>query len=388
MNIQQATKQMIFIEPFYGHFSLGVDKKFSNQISTACVYVDGLNHKMLINEDFWNKLPDPHKIGILMHELMHISLFHLIYMKNYDDKELWNVACDMALNQYIPKENLPSIAILPSSFPELNLPPKLGAREYYKLLKQQKGNSPKLQALCQAMKGGQPTVCSHELWGDAEDLPDHVVETIKKQVEHQLKEVFENNLNKNAGSVPGHLSQIIKDIYAQTRLEISWKAIIRQFKSFCDKQEVRFTNNRPNKRYEDQKALFLRNKKSLLVAIDTSGSISDNDLKMFLEEISYMAKTGISIDLIECDTQIHSVKTIDSFSIKNKGVKISGRGGTNYGPVLKFLNENTKYNACVFLTDGYPFDKQDKRAKPILWVITPNGSVDFPFSGKKIRMNG
>ena len=86
---------------------------------------------MWFNEEYFNKLTDKQKIGLMEHEVGHICLFHLIYWDNYAEKEIYNIAADMVINQYIETDYLPPNAMLPTSFPELNLPPFKDTKFYY-----------------------------------------------------------------------------------------------------------------------------------------------------------------------------------------------------------------------------------------------------------------
>lgn len=50
--IETIVKKLLIKDPFYGLFLLGMNRHFGNKCSTACVYRDGINISMCINEDF------------------------------------------------------------------------------------------------------------------------------------------------------------------------------------------------------------------------------------------------------------------------------------------------------------------------------------------------
>ena len=60
-----------------------------------------MNYNLFINDEFWESLPDYHKIGVLKHELLHIGFFHLCNYESYENKKVLNVAMDLEVNQYI-----------------------------------------------------------------------------------------------------------------------------------------------------------------------------------------------------------------------------------------------------------------------------------------------
>jgi predicted metal-dependent peptidase len=52
---------------------------------------------------------------------------------------------------------------------------------------------------------------------------------------------------------------------------------------------------------------------------------------------------------------------------------VTGRGGTNMNPFVKYLNENRQYNSLVILTDGFIPEKSVTTFKPLLTVICSKG---------------
>ena len=72
--------------------------------------------------------------GLLKHEILHISFGHLLVRDLYSDKQLFNVAADLEINQYIKSSCLPEGGLVLESFSELKLPVKAGTKAYYDLL--------------------------------------------------------------------------------------------------------------------------------------------------------------------------------------------------------------------------------------------------------------
>ena len=134
--VARTTKTLIFDEPFYGLFLIGINKKYSLQIPTAGVSKNGIGMQLTINPEFYTELKEDHRYGLIKHELLHIAFGHLITRDLYSDKKLFNIAADLEINQYILESKLPEGGLLLSSFPELNLPSKAGTDKYYELLEQ------------------------------------------------------------------------------------------------------------------------------------------------------------------------------------------------------------------------------------------------------------
>ena len=126
--VARTTKSLIFTEPFYGLFLIGINKKYTDQIPTAGVSKHGIGMQLTINPEFYNELSEDHRFGLIKHELLHIAFGHLILRDLYSDHKLFNIAADLEINQYILESKLPDGGLLLSSFPELNLPSKAGTK--------------------------------------------------------------------------------------------------------------------------------------------------------------------------------------------------------------------------------------------------------------------
>ena len=140
------------------------------------------------------------------------------------------------------------------------------------------------------------------------------------------------------------------------------------------------TRMRPNRRYGITSPGSKRNYTSrLLVAFDTSGSVSDKQLEYFVTELNGMID-HVEVDFVQFDTVIQGKP--EPFSKKASKIKVLGRGGTNFGPVIRLADEK-KYDGLVAFTDGYaPFPARPKAR--MLWAVCSRDSnVNFPY-GKKV----
>lgn len=386
MDIVNISKKLLYKNAFYGHFALSVEKKISDKVDTACVHFNGINMEMHFNPTFTSKLTEKQQIGLMEHELGHILFFHLLYSENYKNKDAYNIACDMVINQYIDPDYLPPHPCLPSSFPELKLEAFKDANYYYNAIIKDQDESPRLKKLLSHMASGGKTLFSHELWSDSNISP-QISNLIKKQIEHQIKDVYENNLQKNTGAIPGFLRKFVLDLYIKEKPITNWRTVVNNFTSFCDDQTVRVTKNRLNKRFEDFEAITLKRKKTILIGVDTSGSISDVELQKFFQQILHIHKAGSEIDICEWDVGIQRIYKFDKNKIiKNKSNNICGGGGTNPLKVIEELNKNKQYTGAIMFSDGHIGGEWLKKvSKPILWIITKSGNLDFKFPGKKVK---
>ncbi len=406
--IAKYSKTLMFKEPFYGLFLIGLNKKLNKNIQTACVCKENINTALVINPEFWAEQDENTKVAILKHELLHIAFHHLESLDSYGDKELLNVAADLEINQYIEEQwkgkTWNGLEIHKTPFKELNLPKRAGTRVYYDLLQQEAKNNPDgdvaklLGALKDAVNGGTGATikvtlddgtemevpCSHEMWKEFENMSEADKKLLGKQIDHQMKEVAEN-VTKSRGTIPSELSEYINGLFEIVEPVIDWKAYLRRFNGMATKVYTKKTRRKLNKRFAGNPALKIKQRKNTLVAIDTSGSVGSKDLEEFFNEIHHIYKTGTEVDIIECDARIHRVYKYDGK--QKEKIDVQGRGGTDFEPVMVYLKDNKdKYQNIIYLTDGYCSAPSTPPSRPILWVISENGSMGYDLPGTKIQI--
>ena len=392
-SLAKASKELMLKEPFYGLFLIGLNKIWSNRVPTAGVSKHNINFQLAINEEFWESLSPEHHIGLLKHELLHIAFFHLTMHNDFANKKLANVAMDLEINQYIDKMYLPDDGCFIDNemFAPMNLPLKAGCRVYYDLLQQQldqgDGTS-EFEKMMKAMAQGQPTygdgksVPDHSTWDEFNDLSEAEKKLIQKQVEHQLKEIAEQ-VAKSRGNIPGELKGLLDKLNSSEPPKFDWKAYLRRFTGGSQKVFTKKLRRKFNKRFEDNPGLKIKFRKHVLVAVDTSGSVSDKEVQEFFHEIDHINKTGSEITIVQCDTHI---RHIGPYRAGDK-IEIHGRGGTYFDPVLELYNENQdKYTCLIYLTDG-ECDCSVKPRGKMLWVISTRGSINKDLPGPQIKLN-
>jgi predicted metal-dependent peptidase len=376
-SLAKISKTLILEQPFYGLFLISLNKVWRNDLPTAGVSISGINQQLAINPEFWGNLNDDVKKGVLIHELMHIAFNHLVTRDNYQDKKLFNIAADLEINQYIDEDWLPENGIFLDTFPELDLPVRAGTDKYYKLLQQahEDGTSPQLDEMLSEDD-------FHFTWGEGIDsLTDAEKKLIQKQVEHQLKDVVEGI--KDRGNIPGHFRELINNIFHQEPAKFDWKGYLRRFAGNSNKIYTKKTRRKPNKRYDGNPALKIKMRNHVLLAVDTSASVSSSELQEFLSEMNHIHKTGTEITVVQCDTHMHDP---EAFNPK-KEFKVKGRGGTDFQPVIDHYNKNSKkYTSIIYFTDGECSSPNNVRCK-ILWVHSSKCTINQDLPGFKIQLN-
>ena len=384
--LSRVSKTLIFTEPFYGIFLIGMQKEFSKQCATAGVGKHGIGMRLVINPDFFAELSEPHQQGLLKHELLHIAFGHLIMADRYPNKKLFNIAADIEINQYIDSDMLPPGGLTLDTFKnEIVLPRKAGTDKYYKLL-QEKMNEDgtsyceSLQSILDQMDGD--SQYDHKLWDEVTDLPEAEKKLVQKQYEHQMKTTAEE-IQKKHGTIPGELAEIIERLFKVEPPKFNWKQYLKRFINNASKIYTKKLRRKYNKRYSGNPGLKIKHRNHVLVGVDTSGSVSSEELVEFMNELYHMHKTGNQITVAQFDTELTSV---EDFNPK-KNWNIKGRGGTCFQPVTDHYNDpKNKYSAFICLTDGEA-PNPDNCPQNALWVHSSRSKINERLTGLKIQLN-
>lgn len=364
-----AARNLIIKQPFYGMFLTTLHKGFNDEIPTAGVSVTGLTFKLDINKDFWYKLSADQKMGILMHELIHLAYHHLFMRKSFSDMQLFNIAADLEVNQYIPPNWLPEGALTLNMFPNICMKYKAGTKYYYEQLEQNlKSKNPD-----QTLKRLMDSDLIHPTWDEFDEMmeDDNLEGSTRALMEAQLDtQLQQSTANISRGIIPSNILERLDKLFKIEAPIFNWKAYFRRYMGQSFNIFTKKSYKSQSSRFEDSPGLKIKKRHHILVAIDTSMSIDNNDFYDFFSEIHNIYKTNCSIDIIECDTRIGN-----KYSYKGKMPKqISGRGGTIFEPVIEYYNQNRrKYTTLIYFTDGYGESKIKKPLGSALWVVTANG---------------
>jgi predicted metal-dependent peptidase len=188
--------------------------------------------------------------------------------------------------------------------------------------------------------------------------------------------------SKGRGSVPAGLLRLYDELKAS--VEEPWYIKICRMLGFkLSIPKYRYTTKKPSRRkgypFPGRKR---KRTDRLVVAIDTSGSVGQDDLTIFMTKLHDIAKRReVDIEVIFCDCEIQAKKTIRSMK-EVKSLEAKGGGGTSSIPVFKELMDNPP-GMLVYLTDlmiDFP-EKGDEcyPEYPVIWGVINNPDAKAPF---------
>lgn len=173
-------------------------------------------------------------------------------------------------------------------------------------------------------------------------------------------------------------------IRAAQKSEVPWTSILRHYYGQISTSSQKATYKRPSRRmWYPWSGRVRETVDKKLVGIDDSGSVSSKMLGKFLTETNKLAQVQ-PVDMITWDAGLTMKKAI-SWEKKPKSFAFQGRGGTDPQPCLDYAKDNG-YKEVIMLTDGYFSPVKAPTGVRVLWVITPDGTVDNLTFGTIIKM--
>lgn len=393
--LTKARASLVLSQPFFASLALRMPLVEAPHEETMAT--DGAS--LFFNPAWVDELTLPELTGVLAHEVMHPALLHHT-RRGKRDMELWNAACDYAINPLILAAGLtlPKDGLVDQRFAGMS------ADKIFSVLD---GERPKPQEKPQGGgngqgqgQGGQPQQASQGKPQDGQagdsgqgknqgtpdpgkcgavrDAPASPGNSIPSEAdltaaEQDMKIALAQAVQagKAQGNIPGGIDRLARGVIAPA---VDWRERLRQFFQAIRPDDYRWTP--PNRRYINLglylPSLHAESLGEIVIAIDTSGSIGSAELKRFAAEINAVAEDTKPerIHVVYCDTAVQSVAEFgpDDLPIN---LASKGGGGTDFRPPFKWVDDQgIDPAAMIYLTDlcsnRFPTDP----GYPVLWACT------------------
>ena len=341
-DLNKHVHRLLMDEPFFAALSRRVDKRIDKSIPTAGVRVNANtgHFEMIYNPEFFEGLPDIQRKGVLKHEFYHLIFEHVTGRKPTGiNPKAWNIATDLAINSHLMGE-LPEMCCMPGQKPFEDYDVGLSSEAYLEQLKE--------DASKQSGKEGdgksQGQFDSHDGW---DDVDQQTKEIAKERLKDTLKKAAEEAANQGWGTVS---QQVRKDIMNRIQTHVDWKKMLRYFIKTSQRASKQSSMKHINRRYPYIHAGRKVNRTaSIAVAIDQSGSVSDQMLNAFYSELSKLAKYA-EFTVIPFDDQVFEDKIYTWKKGENKKWERVLSGGTNFDEPTKYVNKKG-FDGMIVLTD-------------------------------------
>jgi len=424
-------KKILLHISYLAHFIMQIEKEFARTVQhenktlpveTVAIRFDGLSIILVINPDYWNSLDtNRRRIACIMHHIVHIIYKHPLYFQpHYHDKQIYDIAADIVVNQAIGQHNANSIsdcdAILEDTatleqFKMLGLRPKESTEYYYKELEKvmqsmqnkEQNNQPlndgekALKDMMQKMQGDSDSDSDGENKSDGTGDSDSNGEGSDgnkpsnksgkpgnksmwlKPGNEQMQELLESSIddrivdtdNRSRGTKPGYFTDLVEIIAKSREPVFDWRQVLKKFTNNSNMTFIKTTMKRESKRFGVNPGLKLKRRNKIFVALDTSGSVNYSDMEEFFGEMNNIWRTNPDILVAECDAALGNVYTYNG----HPPAELSGRGGTDFQPPMDYILEGNYAPDCIiYFTDGYCCPPARYPSKPILWIVCSNGA--------------
>jgi predicted metal-dependent peptidase len=381
------------------------ESKIKSGVPTA--YTDGVNK--VYGEEFMQKLDEKEFNFVVAHENFHVLFKHLTTWRHLDkiDPKLTNAACDYVINLMIADLD-PSNKLI--AFPKIGLlydPMFRGwdTGQVFKYLQQkveEKQQQPQPQPQQQQgdqqcdnqgdqqgdgtpqergpvdaeeftdnyAKGKANDAMDEHDWVNANDLPADQREAIEKAIDQAIRQG-----DILAGKLGGGTN---REIGALPEPKVDWREQLRDFVTSVTAGRDASTWRKPSRRWLADN-IYMPSPYSeavgpVVIGVDTSASISPDEIASFLAEIKSIAThtPPERIHLLYWDTVIAGEETYlaGEYDSLEQSTKPAGGGGTDPRCVEGFVYKmSPKPEFVLMLSDGYVVDWPNFGV-PTMWAMT------------------
>ena len=229
------------------------------------------------------------------------------------------------------------------------------------------GTNPSNQQLSQQMQQeAEKSFDDHSMW--PKGLSEDQMEDLKQAIDDLCLFAAEE-VEKGCGKLPGEMEGRIKIIREKKKPKpiTNWKKYFRRYIGNEFSDQIKKSRKRESKRFPDAAGNRHRRKSHILVAIDTSGSVSMPEYREFFGQLKTMK--DITFHVVECDTKIQFEYDFNGMIRET----LHGGGGTSfYPPIQMYLDNRRKYEGIIYFTDGY-CEIPNITPKEMLWVVSSKG---------------
>ncbi len=347
---------------FYASLLSQMHRTIDPKTETIKVQIKNGRINMLYNPEWLEPRTMKDTKAILEHECLHIVMEHHARVRD-KDHEKWKIATDLAINQLL--HHIPSDALTPERFfgedmYKYRIQNKQNAEYYYELL--DKSEEAKKQ-----MKDGKQHGCGDKFEESDGSGSEGDAELSKEIVKQMVNEAVKSAKASGQGNLPAGLEEYIDELFRQPK--VSWRTLLRKFVANSIKSGSKASWKKPSRRYgAKQKGRIADRTIALTLVIDTSGSIDDGMLKVFMDEVTQIQKCyKSSITVLECDAEVAREYKLKKFEKLRRDVH--GRGGTSFKPPFIYIKDkNIRTDAVIYFTDLCGDFPNKKPNVPILWA--------------------
>jgi len=395
--LSAARTRLILDKPFLGALVLRLPMMAADPRWCATTATDA--RAFYYNPAFIEALTLEQTQFMLAHEALHCALSHFA-RRQHRIKRRWDIACDLAINPLLVKDGLkppPGSLMLPQF-------EGMTAEEIYPSTDELEDDQETLdQHLYDKEDGGgdgsgeQPAPQTSERSGEGAQprrepasagaaQPRPLSETERQQLEVQWQQRLAGAAQQamRAGKLGGGLARLVDHLLQP---QLPWRMLLARYMTAVARDDYNYT--RPSRREGDAILPSLRSHQvDVIVALDTSGSISPGEIAEFMSEVNAVkGQVRARLTLLACDATLAEdgpweYEPWEPFTVPRD---FKGGGGTRFTPVFDWArNRDRPPDLLIYFTDArgeFPSQEPDY---PVLWLVKGKATVPW---GQRVQLN-
>ena len=393
-----------------------IDAETYGKMFTA--YTDGIN-KVYCKEHIAEYKTESELRSLVLHENLHVALKQIPRHRDLlHDNTILNYAMDFVVNDVIKNtvgtvghNKEPLVTLDDGSWIYHPMFHNWSVRRVYEYLKKRKEELDKAD-----QDGNQPQPCPQQnnsstngegknetdideaLRNMDKGKDDHVFTEVKEMTTEELKELEDkvDRALRQGGMLAGRMGASIPRVIGDLLdTKVDWREVFREFVQSAMRGKDEYTWRKMNKSYLANN-MYLPSMHSetmgeLVVAIDTSGSIDNEQISEFASELASICETCSpdKVRVLWWDTKVHGEQVFEgNYDDIAKMLKPKGGGGTYVGCVSDYIIKSSiNAEALVIFTDGYVENNPKwEVTTPTMWFVTQNSSFVPPAGGRCVTV--
>lgn len=337
----------------------------------------------------------------LAHEALHCALSHFA-RKQSRIKKRWDVACDYAINPLLTKDGLtptPDVLML-DDFDNMT------AEEIYPYIRENSDEQTHDQHIYDDEGDSKPKrkegksdqkpdegsdgnnsqgETDSEQGGASQPPPLGAGEKEALSIQWQQRMAGAAQQAIHAGKMSGTMARIVDHLLQP---QLPWRMLLARYMTSAARDDYNFM--RPTNRREGPAILpsLRSNQAELAIVLDTSGSVSDEEMHAFLSEINAIkGQMRARITLHACDEHLAEAGpwVFEAWEELNLPPEIEGGGGTSFVPAFEWADQLERQpDLFLYFTDAEGVFPDQPPTYPVLWLVKGKETVPW---GQRIQLN-
>ena len=405
-----ARTRLILDKPFLGALVLRLPMVQADPSWCPTTATDA--RKFYFSRDYIGALSLSQVQFVLAHEALHCALAHF-RRREHRDKYRWDVACDYAVNPLLLGDGLdaPPGTLYEPKFEGMT------AEEIYPCIENTDAEEPMDRHVYdetnadsppppeappqersseaghrQRDSGGQnadrePRETEPDSAGEGAGQPQPLSagerDALAVQWQQRLAGAAQQAMQ--AGKLGGHIARMVEHLLQP---QLPWRMLLARYVTASARDDYSYA--RPSSRRGGAAIMpSLRSAQvEMVVALDTSGSIRDEEMAQFLAEVNAIkGQVRARVTLLPCDAALAEGAPwcYEPWEAAEMPEAMSGGGGTDFTPVFHWVEQSGRQpDLLVYFTDAKGRFPEVQPAYPTIWLV--KGRAQVPW-GQRIQLN-